>query len=286
MKLLSICGGGVWGAGVASFLRSMSANIAEPRDYFDAFAGTSTGAIIAACYAAGKSSAEIDTLFKAHAAQIFTKEPWWKRKIPFSSTPTYTNREFIKILKAVFGDLRMCDLDKICYIVAWRTNGNSRNKVFDNRDTIPVWQAVLASAAAPTYFPSVTIDGMEYLDGGLWANNPALCAVSAISEMCKPEDVKCLTIVTGGQHRGKKTGNLSLIKAGLYIGQNLLVGRATGTDYMLQKFSPNSMIVCPSLSTNQDYGLDAVSDIPDIRNLWNGQFSKVKPKLISFLRAQ
>lgn len=35
-----------------------------------------------------------------------------------------------------------------------------------------IWQACRATSAAPTFFPSVTIDGQQYVDGALGYNNP------------------------------------------------------------------------------------------------------------------
>lgn len=35
-----------------------------------------------------------------------------------------------------------------------------------------IWQAARATSAAPTYFPRMNIDGIDFLDGGLGFNNP------------------------------------------------------------------------------------------------------------------
>jgi predicted acylesterase/phospholipase RssA len=35
-----------------------------------------------------------------------------------------------------------------------------------------IWQACRATSAAPTFFPSVTIDSQQYVDGALGYNNP------------------------------------------------------------------------------------------------------------------
>lgn len=37
---------------------------------------------------------------------------------------------------------------------------------------IPIWQAARATSAAPTFLPSITINGTELVDGGLLYNNP------------------------------------------------------------------------------------------------------------------
>ena len=38
---------------------------------------------------------------------------------------------------------------------------------------VPIWQVARATSAAPTYFKAMTIDGREYIDGGVGANNPS-----------------------------------------------------------------------------------------------------------------
>src|SRR3546814_11999435 len=47
---------------------------------------------------------------------------------------------------------------------------------------VPVWEALRGSAAAPGYFPAhaMRIGGREMavIDGGVVANNPALCAIA------------------------------------------------------------------------------------------------------------
>ena len=59
--------------------------------------------------------------------------------------------------------------------------------------------AVLASCAAPLFFDPMRVDEYLLADGGLWANNPSLLAVTeAVSKFRKPlERVHVLSIGTG-----------------------------------------------------------------------------------------
>ena len=56
----------------------------------------------------------------------------------------------------------------------------------------------MASAAAPTYFQPVTVDGIEAVDGGVWANDPSLAAIAeAVQHLEVPIDhIQLLSIGT------------------------------------------------------------------------------------------
>ena len=62
--------------------------------------------------------------------------------------------------------------------------------------------AVLASAAAPTFFAEATVDGPiatgRYIDGGLWANNPVLPAIAeAVGHLgTSPDRIDVLSVGT------------------------------------------------------------------------------------------
>lgn len=43
---------------------------------------------------------------------------------------------------------------------------------------VPAWQVARATTAAPTYFPAFTAIDMRLIDGGVWANNPVMVAIT------------------------------------------------------------------------------------------------------------
>lgn len=202
-RILALDGGGIRGAltlgylkKIEDILRKQHENRPDFRlcDYFDLIGGTSTGSIIASCLALGMTVDEIRKKYFELGGKIFgDKHKWYEifKKVKAGYDAGPLERE----LQNVFGDITLGS-DKIktgLCIVAKRADTNSvwpiinhpEGKFFDsevgrNKD-IPLWKAVRASAAAPTYFlPQMIEVGGDlpkaaFVDGGVsMANNPAL----------------------------------------------------------------------------------------------------------------
>ncbi len=204
-KILSLDGGGIRGALTLGYLKKLE-DILKAKfsdnpdfrlcDYFDLIGGTSTGSIIAASLAIGKTVDEITKLYMELGGKIFgEKRNWWN---PMETMKwlkaNYSYKAMEDGLKYAYGDLTLGseELKTGLCIVAKRADTNSvwplinhpNGKFFDSdlgkNKNIPLWQAVRASSAAPTYFAPQMISVMEneeaaFIDGGLsMANNPAL----------------------------------------------------------------------------------------------------------------
>ncbi len=195
-KLLALDGGGIRGVIALEVLQRIEAILREQSgnsklvlaDYFDYVAGTSTGAIIAALIALGKTVDEILDFYVQHGRAIFKsagvlKRFWYK----FSGDPLSA------LLREVVGDIPLGDdrLRTLLMMVMRNATTDSAWPVSNNPAArfnapsysgcnlrVPLWQLIRASTAAPTYFPpqQVTIGEHEFLfvDGGVSAyNNPA-----------------------------------------------------------------------------------------------------------------
>jgi NTE family protein len=122
-------------------------------------AGSSIGALIGACYAAGKFE-EIESWFK----QLTLK------KLLVFLDPKLTSRggladgaQFVTYLKDTFGDIQFSDLDKKLIVVA--TDMRSGREIW--LETGSVWEAVRASMAYPGIISPVVWKDLYLLDGGL-----------------------------------------------------------------------------------------------------------------------
>ena len=203
-RILSLSGGGIRGALSLGYLKKIETILREKTDdstlllcdYFDLIGGTSTGSIIAAALAIGKEVDEITELYLDLGAEIFgDRRRWWN---PLETMQylraRYDYAALENYLKKTFGNINLDSQEirtGLC-IVAKRADTNStwpiinhpKGKFYDSslgkNKNIPLWQAVRASSAAPTYFAPQMIDvgGGEraaFVDGGLsMANNPSL----------------------------------------------------------------------------------------------------------------
>lgn len=202
-NILSLDGGGIRGALTLGYLKKIETILQEKHgkdyllcDHFDLIGGTSTGSIIAAGLATGKTVDEITELYMSLGGKIFgRKRNWWNPMETWRFLKAaYDYQVLESSLKDAFGDITLGS-DKIktgLCIVAKRADTNSTwplinhpgGKFYDTNfgknKNIPLWQAVRASSAAPTYFAPQMIDVGDgnraaFVDGGVsMANNPAL----------------------------------------------------------------------------------------------------------------
>ncbi len=197
-RILALDGGGIRGIVSLGFLTRIEALLRERHDwpgmvladYFDLIGGTSTGSIIAAGLADGMSVADLRALYMRAGGEAFgTRLPFYARlRADYDAAPLE------RLLRAQFGDRTLGDggLRTGLCIVAKRADTNStwpmhnhpQSRYFEANRRIPLWQAVRASTAAPSYFrPEVMavpdrrgrIREAAFVDGGVsMAVNPAL----------------------------------------------------------------------------------------------------------------
>lgn len=196
-RLLAIDGGGLLGLIPAEALILVEEQLnqitgtAKPLcDRFDLIGGTSTGAILAAGLALGLSARELRDFYLRFGQEIFTKV-WFGARFWHS----YSDAPLAKHLQEVLGESTTLASERLrtqILIVTknvtlgndWFFTNNPQNKYFKNNSSLPLWQVVRASTAAPTYFPPQTItvpdetgkkQTYEFVDGGVSSyNNPAL----------------------------------------------------------------------------------------------------------------
>jgi patatin-like phospholipase/acyl hydrolase len=245
-RILSLDGGGIRGALTLGYLKKIETILRTKEnnqelllcDYFDLIGGTSTGSIIAAALAIGKSVDEIATLYMKLGGEIFGEKKKWYNPLQTWQylKAKYDYQALEDNLKAIFGTQTM-ESEQIktgLCIVAKRADTNStwplinhpKGKFFDTQlgknKNIPLWQAVRASSAAPTYFVPQMIDvgdGQKaaFVDGGVsMANNPALTLLMVATLKGFPfrwqmntENLTLVSVGTGYSVFKKQTGQIT-----------------------------------------------------------------------------
>jgi len=211
-RILALDGGGLRGILTLGYLEAVEQILRQRHgndpgfrlcDYFDLIAGTSTGAIIAACLALGMSVGEVLEKYRNLGRNVFSRD--WLRDGVIRAR--YDKERLETELKTVFGsDTTLgSDLLRTGLLVMskrldtgspWPMSNNPRGKFYRNTDSTspwisnadyPLWKVVRASSAAPTFFdpeeitiieqPGLKPEKGEFVDGGVSPfNNPALQA--------------------------------------------------------------------------------------------------------------
>ena len=181
-RILTIDGGGIKGVFPASFLATVD-NSAEGNvaDYFDLIVGTSTGGIIALGLGLGLSAKDILAFYEKFGPRIFSSN----RRFRLPGTAKYSNVTLKEALEDCFGNKKLGDSKKRLVIPSlnlengkvyvYKTAHHPRLERDYKERAINV---ALATAAAPTYFPTHrSPTGTPLIDGGVWTNNPVGMAV-------------------------------------------------------------------------------------------------------------
>lgn len=211
-RILSLDGGGLRGVLTLGILEKVEDLLRERHGrredfrlchYFDLIAGTSTGAIIAAALAQGRSVAEVKDRYFTLGWRIFKKTAL--RQVALRAR--YDEQALVSELKDLLGaDSTLGGpqlLTGLLVVVKrldsgspWPLSNNPRGRYFGagangrmGNGAYPLWQVVRASTAAPSYFEpeTITISGSlpslvlvtgDFIDGGVSPfNNPALQAL-------------------------------------------------------------------------------------------------------------
>lgn len=237
--VLSIDGGGMKGIVSAIVLMELE-NIIKKltgakevylSDYFDLIAGTSTGSILTALllcpdadnnpkYTAGDAL----ELYKAKGKVMFQTNLVRKvRTLNGLIGPRYNNKNFSNELHSYFGTVKTANLLRPCLLTSY--NMATRDSIFfnslsslkDENRNYYLADAVLASTAAPTFFPptctkanNTCIDCL--VDGGVFANNPALCALVESLKLSTTSNLTDTMVLSIGNVYTAKTYSYSKVK--------------------------------------------------------------------------
>lgn len=278
ISILSLDGGGIRGIIPGVILTYIEQQLQKQDnsklrigDYFDFIAGTSTGGILACTYLmpgqlanARYSAEQAVQLYLQEGHDIFKENILDKVINPWSLvTEKYSAGALEKNFKDLFGHTLLSEFIKPCLITSYDIT--SRNAHFftsadaktNDIENFKVIDVARSTSAAPTYFEparvqSVTGQTFNLIDGGVFANNPALCAYAEVRKLAfsrllndpkKPDtpsakDMLLLSIGTGTVKKPyhfndlKNAGEIKWIEPIIDI---LMSGNSETVDYQLKQ---------------------------------------------------
>lgn len=194
-RILALDGGGIRGAIALGYLERIEQELRARHDdpdlllcdYFDLIGGTSTGSIIAAGLATGRSVAEIKDLYLRLGPRVFSQ----RRRLLGRLESKFDAAALEVELRQQFGDTRLGDEDAIttglCIVAkradtrsTWYLLNHPNGRYYPKNKHIRLRDAIRSSTAAPTFFIPQELEVGEgergaFVDGGVsMENNPAL----------------------------------------------------------------------------------------------------------------
>jgi uncharacterized protein len=259
LRILSIDGGGIRGLIPGTVLAAIEKSTQKPiAKLFDVIAGTSTGGILACGLSAPGdggnprfSASTLVDMYVQEGARIFPQHIF--ERITELLGEKYPATGIENVLHKYVGESRLSETVTEILITAYDIE-RRKPKFFRSRDARddptkdhPLWMVARATSAAPTYFEPFKLPGAApgdheaLVDGGVFANNPAMCAYvdgSVGPGQVRPDDVFVVSLGTGSQNRPimydrvKDWGQLQWAKPILNV---VFDGVSATTDYQLEQ---------------------------------------------------
>jgi patatin-like phospholipase/acyl hydrolase len=195
-RVLSLDGGGIRGLITVILLQRMSQEqgLENWLDQVDLVAGTSTGGLLALAIAKGLDLQVIRDLYEQKGKDIFD-ESWIDDVVDLGTIigSKYDNTGLAAELKRIFDTTTLGQLARHVLITSFDLDNEDpdpmkrqwKPKLFhnlpgqSNDDNCLAYQVGLYTSAAPTYFPSED----SFIDGGVYANNPSMCALAQTQDI-------------------------------------------------------------------------------------------------------
>ncbi|MDR1266993.1 MAG: patatin-like phospholipase family protein [Holosporales bacterium] len=261
--VFSFDGGGIRGLIPAYFMTFLEANLEmRTHQFVDLLAGTSTGGLLALGLAtpdengqnARYHARDILHLYKTRGPTIFTK-----RFANFGGlrNAAYESESFEGVLQELFGDIPLSGSLTRTLITSYDTE-RSKPVVFKSEKArqnpqydFAMRDTARGTSAAPTYFPPAEAfsradqygDHMRIcaIDGGMFANNPSMCAFSEV--LHHYGDLVDVLLVSVGTGRATvplpyvEARDMGLIGWAKRLAGIAIDGPAIAVDYQLRQIS-------------------------------------------------
>jgi patatin-like phospholipase/acyl hydrolase len=212
-RILSIDGGGIRGILPLAVLAGLESRHLRGRsiaEYFDLIAGTSTGGIIALGLASGLTATEILEIYISRGSEVFPDYgpiTQWGMGVLQIVRNRCDTLALYRLIDEVVGPRELWQSSCRLCIPAAETRHfepfvfkTPHHPDYKKDWEMPMSLVAKTTSAAPAHFRPVDgDDGYEFIDGGVWANNPVMIAV-ADALACfdiRREQIKVLSLGCG-----------------------------------------------------------------------------------------
>lgn len=206
--IINFEGGGIRGVQSAIYAEFLEHVCGKPiHTLADLVAGTSTGALAAVALtgAMPKTGSQLVDLYEDRAAEIFSR-PWHRRFTTLGGliAPKYDNYNLLKVMTDTVGSGPLAGAK--CNVMTTSYDLSTRAPAFHKSwksNGVAAAFAAAASASAPTFFDPLN----GHVDGGLFANDPTMCATVEARELFGVpfSDMAVLTFGTGNYDKPIKS---------------------------------------------------------------------------------
>lgn len=280
-RVLAMDGGGIRGILTARILERIEA--AQPGfiQQIDLFAGTSTGGLLALGLASGMTPTALRELYLKFADKVFADSLLDDLKdLGNLIGAEYSVEPLKEVLDSYFKGVTLAQLSKRVMIATFKLDNEGKGpggvrmwkmKFFENYpgpgsdgDQLLV-DVAIRTAVAPAYFP--TYQG--YIDGGVAASNPAMCALAqALDKVTGRQNVQDVSLLSMGTGYNPhflpiQDADWGLVQWAPHMLNIMLEADQDMVDFQCRQVLDKQYIrVNPVLP--KEIGLASIKDIPDL----------------------
>jgi len=220
VDILSLDGGGIRGLIPALVVKKIEDETGRPAaELFDLIAGTSTGGILALGLTLPERPSTGDRvgqvprydaetmveLYRERGNDIFDQS-FWRRVANVCGLfdTKYSHSGLTSVLTTYFGNEPLGHSVTSAMVSAYDIQAREPYFLMSWRspdETVPIRRAARATSAAPSYFPpaALTVGNRQrvLVDGGVFANNPAVSAYAEARKHYSGEQIRVVSIGTG-----------------------------------------------------------------------------------------